>query len=526
MASLLDILGQSKNNSLAPAGGSYSQPGPGALSGAPVAAPRAAGGRNPFSSVFASDAPGLAGFLGKLSGAPTGDEMVMQRLGGQQAQGLAGLQRRIDSGMAPQAAVTDFISSPEGQEFFGSSQDPIGAIKGYLQLSQKPADKFTMASPGQTVFNESTGELGQTLPTTKSLELSDMAAAADYTPAQTRDVARALLAKEAAPDSSEAERGTQRMLDLKLISPEMKAKIDSGTISIKASPPDPLTGQPTGYIMIDTSKFLQSMDPKDIVTVVLGANNGGAMGDGGEDISQLDLPPVPGDIIFGAGLGGTAGAAAGGVGGMISSKLSAPELNRSRSALKNIFATASGIMGSNNRLAAGMKFFTDSVDKTGLTSNPGEQAQALMQLRSYVDQEMAVNGATLHDPTSGKEVKNEAQKNLLDLRRLAAIMPTMEDLQVSYDAYEKEGKGTLPDLIQQGAKKVGDAVEGISKTIDAAKGAASATEKAVEGQGASEGGNVPKAFKTEQEAAAAAQAGTLKAGDRVTIGGVPGTWAD
>lgn len=468
------------------------------------------GGSNPFSSaLFASDSGGLPGLIGMLTGAPTRQEMAQNKASEGQRQGFVGLQKRIASGMSPQAAVVDFMQSPEGQQFFTSSQDPIGALKGYLQTTQTAPDKFSLASPGQTVFNETQGTLGQHLPGAEASNVQDLATMADYTPAQTRQVADAMLQqKGAGPNGTEAERGFKTLVDQKLISPEMAAKMTSGVVSIKPTN-DSLTGLPNGYIMVDMSDFLTTQNPADIHTTILGANNGGANGDGGQDLAQNTAPEVPGDIIFASGLG-KAGAALGGVGGSLDADLSAPVLNKSRNQLATIFSDVTNLNGVSKQLASEVKFFTDMVDASGLTSNPGDQYQALTNLHEIVDRRMAAAGVTLHDPQAPKEIRNDSAKELYLLRKLKRDMPSQEALDSSYAKYQG-GEGTIPDMIRQGAGKVGKVVDSIGNALTAGKEAIGVAEKAVTPK-------VPE-FASEALAAKAANSGSLKpdANGKITV---------
>lgn len=510
MASILDILGQSRNNSLAPAGGydQYSGPAPSGPAAAPVGTPSSSGG-NPFSSIFASDSGGITGLIGKLSGAPTGGEMVQSRLGAQQAQGLAGLQQRIEQGMPVQQAVTDFIGSPEGTKFFGSSQDPIGAIKGYLQLSQKPADKFSTISPGASVFNESTGQIGAGQPTTEIQNAKGFLDLAKLDPAQTEQFGKAMLSKMSEGTNTQKEAAIGWLVQSGAIDQTTGQKVLAGIIQIQQ--PRDAAGQPLGPpIAIDLSQMMKTGNPQDAQVTVIGGEKGGAAGYQPAGTPQPDPATgqpgkVSGDIIFGAGLVGGTAAAAGGILGNINPHLAAPEYNSYRTALQTIYADMTNLFDANKTLASEAKLYTQMVDKHGFSSNPIEQAVALSNLLDVVDRRIAFNSAILgsSDPRYTGDVKGKASAEFAALQKLKQDLPDRQALQDAY-VRAQSGEGGVQQGIKEGATHVGEAIKSIqdvgNTAIDAGSQATGAAEKAVEGQGVSSGANPPGDFKTAQEA--------------------------
>src|SRR5688572_16465968 len=94
----------------------------GAGAGAPNPQAPMGGGKRPgggFNALLTPDAPGLLGILGRLSGNPTREEWLFQKAGAASQAGLTGLAQRLQT-MSPQKAIVDFVSSPEGVEYFAS----------------------------------------------------------------------------------------------------------------------------------------------------------------------------------------------------------------------------------------------------------------------------------------------------------------------------------------------------------------------------------------------------------------------
>jgi hypothetical protein len=462
--------------------------------------------------------------------------MVQSRLGAQQAEGLAGLQSRIEQGMPVQQAVTDFVGSPEGLKFFGSSQDPIGAIKGYLQLSQKPADKFGTISPGAAVLNESTGEVGATQPTTELQNTSGFMGLANLSPAETQTFGRAMLGKMTADPNNQTQKeaAMKQLVDAGKVDPLTAQKMLAGIIQV--IPTLDANGNRTGMVAVDLTDMMQDGDPSKAKSVVIGGQNGGAGGyqpaGASVDPATGKKNPVSGDIIFGAGVVGNAAETAGGILGNITPKLSGQEYVGYRTALTAIKANVNSLMNVNSRLAAEVKIYNDMVDKDGWTSNPVDQGVALLNLHDMADRNIAYDNMILSSTNprlATNDNRTKASTELAALGQLKENLPSRDDL-IRAIAEAQGGRGTIQQGIEQGAGHVGEVVKGVTDTaktaVGAGENAAGAAEKAVGEQTPPEGASGPKVFKNEQEAAAAAAAGKIKAGDKITVGGVPGTWSD
>lgn len=519
MAGLLDILGQSPNNSLAPAGG-YGGPQPFG-SGAPSAAPTApvpGASANPFSSALASDSPGILGILGRLAGNPTSKEMMLAKYGGMQAQGLAGLQKRIDSGMAPQQAVVDFISSPEGQQFFGSSQDPLGAIKGYLQLSQKPADEFITAGPGNAIVNKNTGAVSSVVPPTDVQNADSFVKLADLPPAQATEFYRAMLSKISQPGNpTQKEDATAWLRANGIIDPVMEHKINAGLIQVNQ--PRDAAGNPLGPpIAIDLSQMAQTGSPADVRMVPIGGNNGGPGGNQPAGTPQPDpatgqITRPSGDMIFASGPVGNFARIAGDLVGNIDPTISGRKYNDYRTQLASIFGAVNNISNADRGLAAEFKTYTDAVDQSGITKNPGAQGQVLVTLLDAVENQLAKDYAIMdsNSPRYTGATKDKVSNQIVQLETLRDKIPTKESLLASIERFN-QGEGTIQQGIKEGASTVGHALEKAGEVGKAAQEAVTTTEKAVGADQGTSGGNQPQEFKTDQDAVAAANAGTLKPG--------------
>lgn len=505
-----------------------------ANAGGPVPPAPAAPSRNPFgSALMASDAPGIMGFLGRLSGNPTTDEIAMRRLGSEQAQGLSGLQRRISAGMPVQQAIVDFVGSPEGQQFFGSSQDPIGAIKGYLQLSQKAPDKFEAVSPGSTIANLTTGQMtDQHAPTMQAQEVSDLASLAKLDPQQTQDFAKAMLQKNTNDPNNptQAEDAMRGLVAAGIVTPEFAKKKLAGLIQV--IPTLDAAGNKTGVVVADLSKMAQTGNTNDVTSVVVGGQNGGASGNlpAGQsvDVTTGQKTKIPGEIIFGAGTVGNFANTFGKAFGNIDPSMATQQYTGYKVALAKIHSDVQNLLGTNRQMAAQMKVYQEMVDQDGWTSNPIDQAQALQTLQSTITDRLGqINERlTSGDPLMTNTVKEKLSQEREDIIAILHDMPTPEDLEAAKQK-ALAGQGTIIQGVQEGAKHVGQAIESLTKTGKAVVGAGeNAASEATGGAIGSSGAGTPKVFKTEQEAAQAAKAGTLHDGDAITVGGVSGHWSD
>lgn len=505
-------------------------PGLGAMPVGPSGGTAPAPAQNPFSRMFASDAGGLPGLIGMLSGAPTGAEQEQSRLGAGQAKGLASLQERINNGMSTHQAIVDFVASPDGAQFFGTSSDPVGAIKAYIQNTQAPADTFETASPGNVIYSKNTGKVVNANPTADIQTASDIAALAKFTPQETKDFYRAYAGKISTDPNSQtqAEDATKWLLSRNLITPEFAKKKLAGLI--QTVPTRDAAGNVTGMTVVDLSDYAQSGNPTDLHATVVGSEHGGLAGDlpagaAPNDPTTGEPPKVSGDIIFGAGPVAAAASIAGGALGNIDANLAAPQYTNYRTALSTIFADVANMMNVNKQLASEMAMFKNMTDKSGIFSNPYEQGVALLNLHNTVDRRMAIDYGTLtsSDPTVTNDAKTKASEEIQGLKKLKGDMPSQDELYKSIQKFQ-QGQGS----IQQGLKDAGQKVNQVGKAIgdvgSAASGAVTATEKAVEGQGPTEGANAPQEFKTPQDAAAAAKAGTLQPNTPIIVGGIKGTW--
>jgi hypothetical protein len=446
----------------------------------------------------------------------------MARMGQGQQAGLSSLQSYIDGADGQvQKGVMDFISSPEGQDFFTSSQDPIGAIKGYLQVSQAATpDPYTLA-PGQKRFSGDNQEVAAVEPMEIQTAKGFMSLA-DLNPEESRMVSKAFLSKMTAGDAgTQKEDAIRYLIDRKIIDEDTGQKWLAGVIHVDQ--PRDAAGRPLGPpIAVDFTEVANGGRPQ---ITVIGGNKGGPAGDepdtgAGVDTDTGEKVTPSGDIIFGAGPVAGVGSLLGGVLGNIRPELAATEYTKHKTALSTIFSDVTNLLNVNKRLASDVALSRGMVDKSGILSNPAEQGQALLGLHNLVDRRLAEASIIVSssDPKYTGEVKAEASQELVALKKLQRDLPTREDLEASMMKFNM-GEGSIQQGITEGAGKLGAVVTG-AEEVGAAAG------KAVEGQEPSSGQTAPKAFKTEQEAAAAAKAGTLKPGDRVIIGGRSATYTE
>lgn len=516
----------------------YKQPtattvGPGSYTAAPQPTPAPAvspggpvAGSNPFGRMFASDAGGLPGLIGMLSGAGTGAEMQQARLGGMQQKGLQAFQKSIENaGGNIQKGAVDFINSPEGINLFSSSQDPAGVMKQWLQLSQKPVDKFSTIGPGSGVLNETTGVVSQGQPTSELQNAHGFLDLSKLDPQQAADFGKAMLGKMSTTTDNKTQK--EAAIDWLVANNGMDKvtgeKLKGGVIQV--SQPRDVAGNPLGApVAIDLSTGQ--------VTVIGGANPAA-----GSQKSATPLPVDPAtqqptrpsaDMIFGAGAVGNATATGGGILGNAVPGMGGQTAVGQQSALANIFSKVTGLAQGNTRLAQEFKFLTDMIDKSGWLSNPSDQATALMQLNQVVGNELAHANAVMasSDPRWTGAMKDKVSNDIYGLEDLQNSIPTQEDLQRAYTEAQA-GRGSIGQGVKELGTHVKEITKGLKDTAGAAANAASGAEKAVVGAPATSGANPPQTFKTDQEALSAAEKGTLAPGPdgkiHVTVNGVEKT---
>jgi hypothetical protein len=445
----------------------------------------------------------------------------MARMGQGQQAGLSSLQSYIDgAGGQVQKGVMDFISSPEGQDFFTSSEDPIGAIKGYLQVSQAaPADPYTL-SPGQTRYSGDNQPVANVEPMEIQTAKGFMGLA-DLNPEESREVSRALLGKMTKGDNAtQKEDAIRYLIDRKILDEDTGQKILAGVIQIDQ--PRDAAGRPLGPpVAIDLTNMSSGGRPE---ITILGGNKGGPAGDepaGTQVEPETGEKVTPsGDIIFGAGPVAGVGSLLGGALGNIRPELAATKYTEYKTALSTIFSDVTNLLNVNKRLASDVALSRGMVDKSGFLSNPAEQGQALLGLHNLVDRRLAEASVIVNssDPKYTGEVKGEASQEIVALKKLQRDLPAVADIEASIMKFNM-GEGSIQQGIAEGAGKLGAVVQG-AEEVGAAAG------KAVEVQEPPSGQKAPQSFKTEQDAAAAAAAGKLKPGDRVIINGRPATYTE
>jgi hypothetical protein len=121
----------------------------------PMQAPAQATSRQPagrpYSPMLASDGPlARAGWIGSLlAQGPSREEHMLQQAGSATQSAVTSIGQRIQGGMAPQRAILDFASSPEGQQFFVSG----GGFSDLANIAKGMGTDITSATR-QKVFGE------------------------------------------------------------------------------------------------------------------------------------------------------------------------------------------------------------------------------------------------------------------------------------------------------------------------------------------------------------------------------------
>jgi hypothetical protein len=132
-----------------------------------------------FNAMLDPERGGLLSTIGALTGAPTRAEWERQQAGAGANAAYGALAERMKT-MSPQAAILDYVHTPEGQQWFMHAADPIGdikqivgqlvppqsvtAVKGALVrdadgtvVYQAPEDPYNL-SPGQTHVTPGSGQ--------------------------------------------------------------------------------------------------------------------------------------------------------------------------------------------------------------------------------------------------------------------------------------------------------------------------------------------------------------------------------
>lgn len=480
--------------------------------------------QNPFNALLDPSRGGLFGLLGRMSGAPTREEAFFKQAGQEQQRGLSAIAARQQRGMSPQQAIVDFVSSPEGMDFFSTQQDPVGVIKNYLTTTAAPAaPENLVVSPGQQVLSGADpSQVIHSVPTMDVQNQVGMSELANLKPDEIEAMARAQMAKNAGltgNDATQQEAATADLVKRGLMSEDTRSKLLGGVLQIQ--PIRDKFGDPAGHVIIDLSNpqggatFVgtspqvgKPAKPGD-ENYAPGITEGTRPDDRGTAGSFLN-PDDPGDIILGAGLTPVIEETAGGVLGGLIPGLAGEESARRRNALRQIKLDAQSIRGASEGrgFSADVKQIESIIDKMGVLSNPVQQGTALLQWHDYLDRRAQIASTQASNPNTTPEQRGKAEEDLNAIRVARGNLPPREALIKSMDAYKASSGQIIP---------------GIAKGIGAAKEVEGKVEETVTGEKPTPTPDKPEgySFKTEAEAMKAVEAGTVKPGMTIIINGVP-----
>jgi len=479
--------------------------------------------KNPFNALMDPSRGGLFGLLGRMSGAPTREEAFFQQAGQEQQRGLSAIAARQARGMSPQQAIVDFVSSPEGMDFFSTQQDPVGVIKNFLTTTAAPAAKDPIVgTPGQQILSgDDPSQVIHQVPTMDVQNQVGMSELAGLKPEEIETMARAKMMKDAglvAGEGTQQEDATAEMVKRNLISEETRQKWLSGMLTIQ--PVRDKFGDPAGHVIIDVTggsepqfvgnapKVGQPAKPGD-ENYAPGITEGTRPEDRGATGAFLN-PEDPGDIILGAGLTPVIEETAGGLLGGVFPSMAGEESARRRNALRQIKLDAQSIRGASEGrgFSADVKQIDSIIDKMGVLSNPIQQGTALLQWHDYLDKRAQIAATQASNPNTTPEQRGKAEEDLNAIRVARGNLPPREALTASIDKYKASAGQVIP---------------GIAKGIGAAKEIEGKVEETISGEKPTPTPDKPEgySFKTEAEAMEAVKAGTVKPGMTIIINGVP-----
>jgi hypothetical protein len=452
------------------------------VGGAGMPSPQApmGGGKRPgggFNALLTPDAPGLLGILGRLSGNPTREEWLFQKAGAASQAGLTGLAQRLQT-MSPQKAIVDFVSSPEGMEYFASVPNAMDEIKKQIGvLVPETADPINVA-PGGTVFDPNTQQPIFNNPTTNVQDFTGMAQLSNLPLADIQKIAAAQLAAQGTGDMTQTEAATAEMVKRGMISQETALKLNASVWEFQ--PVTDATGRTVDHVLKDktTGMTVRPAQGQEKLPVMPGdpAYAPGVNDDGydpyapAEPGAYLKQFSDPADIVEGAGI---VPAIAETMGGLADTFLpgfrgaGAPSA-KMRRALDQIRNDARGLKESGRYIASDLKLLdsvlpsTNSVKETATSA-----AEALIQYSLWIDQRVAFAQATYADPRATGEARGKALLELKDLEKAKANVPPVPNLLAKIEKLKtqapaavegfREGKenvkkaiGTGEEMLEQG----------------------------------------------------------------------------
>lgn len=478
-----------------------------ALSGAPQSqAPQGPG----YSSLFDPEAGGITGLIGRAAGLPTREEDYQRKQGAMRGPAMMELTDRLGKGMSPQQAVLDFVQTPEGQQFFMQGEDAMAQIKEFMQLAVAPPvepEKGQVMAPGTIMVGENSGRtMAQNLPTEIQVN-NALFEIGGLTPEEQALVARGQLAKSTTGDFSAEEDAWNRLIATGRASRETADLSLSGALQLV--PLYDQAGKQYGQGIWDKTqqRMVQVGDTPQIAPQAgeEGFADGITEGARPEDKAQVNIQELyrgmedPADIVEGAGLVPAFNETVGGIAGQFLPELESADIKKKRNALGAIRASIQRLRG----VQEGRGFSADvgMLDRLGNTlgvaTSAKGAAQTLLSLHDYLDQRSGAALLEEKNSATTAEVRGGAAQEGAVIRQIKKDLPPRANL-VAKLAELEGAEGAIPEAVKKIPGVASEIMEG-------------AEEEGLIGGGMS--------FATEADALAAKNAGKLKKGDRITIGG-------
>jgi hypothetical protein len=419
---------------------------------------------NPFEAALSPDRQGtLGGFLGGVMGVPTGE----QRSGAATGRALQELSQRAASGMSPQAAVMDYLKTPQGMQEFASNPNLLEQIKGWQGSITPSKPEITNASPGSRVYStDSTGtKLVGEVPTTGAQEFSRLATIANLPPERLAEIAAIQLMPPEARITA-AERAIQRLKNENAVDSATADKLIAG--ALKVVPLKDKWGQDTGQqVVIDLT------NPNN--TVVGGtvqpprgapAGTPNPSGPGTDPKQKFDWTPKN-TMFLGAGVVPNVASAAQGVAGQFGGDVkSGREAAQRQTFLTDVQQSLVTLRDG----GAGLNIPKIVIDKalanspnSGLSQDPATNVQKGIDLWNQANGEVEANEATIANPNVAPAERVKASQRAEAWKRVQRSLPSLAEMQQFQNAL---ADGTIKPVGVGGvAKDVVGAGKAATKTI-------------------------------------------------------------
>lgn len=481
--------------------------------------PRGPIGYNPFLDPAREGT--LGGAIGGMLGRPTRADAASQ------AQGIAlqSLSQRIQGGMPANRALIEFLSSPEGLDYFVSDPDGLKNLGTFMnsQLPQAAAPGTAMIGPDGNIVTQ--------VPTDDMMDFEHLADVAAVDPPTKAALAEAALlnwvqGQGGTVTSTEKERAFGRLVSQGLIDPQNKDYFLAGLIETK--PLQNAAGDTIGYIMFNTqtgeSKTFSAKEgaaeafpgvpvPPGEQGQVPGQTSGapGAVAPAGAEVPGQDagnvlydegflgVPQgyeVPADVARGAGIDPWLKKVFGGIYGQFFRGFTGKDEASRRNALSLIKQQAQTLRAT-GRLAADQTALNSIVDTLDIGTSDIQAAQMLLDFRRGMERAAMVELGLQHRPGTSEAGIKDSEALYNDIIRALAHVPPAPALEALIAKMEKEPRGPAAKSLLGAGEALGTVEEDTLRLL----------------------GNEPREFASEKDVMDAFNKGELQYGDDVIVNG-------